>query len=350
MMWHDELLFATLTVLVAVVAAATVTGLVRRFVLARGMIDVPNARSSHVEPTARGGGLAIVTVVLAGVSWSWVRGEMEAPLALGLILGGGMVAGIGLLDDLGHVPAPRRLLVHVIALGGALAGVGGLPEVQWGSASVDLGLAGDMLAGLACVWFLNLFNFMDGIDGIAASEAAWIAFAAAGLASLTDAPRALVSVWLLIGAASLGFLTWNWPPARIFMGDVGSGFLGFALALLLVYSTGCSGLTVWTAIILASPFIADATVTLVVRVTRGERWYSAHRSHAYQRLSRQWGSHAKVTGLFLAVNVVLVLPAAFGSVFRPEHGPSIALTLLLALGGAARAAGAGRAEPTRDVS
>lgn len=344
MTWHAESLFALHTVLFAAVAAAMITGLVRRFVLARGMIDVPNARSSHVEPTARGGGLAIVAVVLAGVVWSWFGGGLEAPLALGLILGGGLVAGVGVLDDLGHVPAPLRLLVHVIALGGALAGVGGLPPVQWGMASMDLGLAGDMLAGLACAWFLNLFNFMDGVDGIAAAEAAWMAFATAGLASATGAPQPLVTVWLLVGGASLGFLTWNWPPARIFMGDVGSGFLGFALALLLVYSTGCSGLTVWTAFILAAPFIADATVTLAVRVIRGERWYSAHRSHAYQWLSRRWGSHARVTGLLVLINTVIVLPAAWWSVHQPQLGPGLALAVLLALGVAVRAAGAGRPE------
>ena len=338
------MLFALLIVLTAAVAAAVLTGVVRQRVLARGLLDVPNARSSHVVPTARGGGVAIVAVVLVATAWLVWAGAADAMVALGLLAGGALVAGIGFLDDRGHVPAPLRLLVHIVALGGALAAVGGLPPVPWGGRSVDLGLAGDVFACLACVWFLNLFNFMDGIDGIAASEAAFVAFAAAWLAGSTGAPSSLVVLWLVTGAAALGFLMWNWPPARIFMGDVGSGFLGFALALLLVYSTGQSALNFWTAVILTAPFVADATVTLVARITRGERWYSAHRSHAYQWLSRRWGSHARVTALFILVNGVLVLPAAWWSVLRPERGPALALAVLLALGVAARVAGAGRPE------
>jgi Fuc2NAc and GlcNAc transferase len=339
-----EVLAVLLTVMTAAAAAALLTGVVRDLVLRRGLLDVPNARSSHVVPTARGGGVAIVAVVMTVAALSLRIAGADLYLALGLLLGGALVAGIGFLDDRGHVPAPLRLMVHFVALGGALAAIGGLPAVTWGDGRVDLGLAGDVLACVACVWFLNLFNFMDGIDGIAAAESAFIAFAAAWLAGSTGAPAALVTLWLVAGAASLGFLAWNWPPARIFMGDVGSGFLGFVLPLLLVYSTGHSGLNLWTALILGAPFVADATVTLVARIARGERWYSAHRSHAYQWLSRRWGSHARVTGLFILVNVGLVLPAAWWSVQRPQHGPLLAAVVLVALGFAARAAGAGRPE------
>ena len=338
------MLFVLFTLLTAAVTAALLTGVVRHFVLARGLLDVPNERSSHVVPTARGGGIAIVAVVLAVAALSLWTGGADTRLALGLLLGGALVAGIGFLDDRGHVSAPLRLLVHFVALGGALAAIGGLPAVTWGDGRVDLGLAGDVLACVAGVWFLNLFNFMDGIDGIAASEAAFVAFAAAWLAGTTGAPAWLITLWLVTGGASLGFLLWNWPPARIFMGDVGSGFLGFVLPLLLVYSTGHSGLNLWTALILGAPFVADATVTLVARIARGERWYSAHRSHAYQWLSRRWGSHARVTGLFILVNVGLVLPAAWWTVLWPQHGPLAASLVLVTLGVAARAAGAGRPE------
>ena len=338
------MLVALTIALTAMAAAALLTGVVRQFVLARGLLDVPNARSSHVLPTARGGGVAIVAVTLAGVLLTALRGGLDSPLARGVLLGGSLVAGVGLLDDRGHVPVPLRLLVQFVAVAGALVAIGGLPAVPLGEGHVDLGVAGDLFAGLACVWFLNLFNFMDGIDGIAASEAAFVALAAAGLTASTGAPAPLVVLWLVVGGACAGFLAWNWPPARIFMGDVGSGFLGFVLALLLVCSTGRSGLNAWAALILVAPFVADATVTLVARIARGERWYSAHRSHAYQWLSRRWGSHARVTGLFLLVNVVLVLPAAWWAVLRPQHGPVLALLVVALLGVAARAAGAGRAD------
>ena len=338
------MLVVLLTVLTATAAAALITGIVRDLVLRRGLLDVPNERSSHHQPTARGGGAAIVVVVLASVAFALWRGDLDARLGFAALLGGAAVAGIGFLDDHAHVPAPLRLLVHFVALAGALAVTGGLHAIPWGGGAVDLGLAGDVLACLACVWFLNLFNFMDGIDGIAAAESAFIAFAAAWLAAGTGAPASLVTLWLVTGAASLGFLAWNWPPARIFMGDVGSGFLGFVLPVLLVYTTGRSGLNLWTALILGAPFVADATVTLLARIARGERWYSAHRSHAYQWLARRWGSHARVTGLFIILNATVVLPAAWWSVQRPQQGPLLAAAVLVALGFAARAAGAGRPE------
>jgi Fuc2NAc and GlcNAc transferase len=336
---------AWLVALAAFIVTVALTGAVRRLALSRGLVDVPNARSSHSTPTARGGGIAIVLVVLAGSGLLMLRDGVMTAAAVGLLAGGALVAWIGFLDDRGHVPAHLRLLVHVVALGGALAAIGGLPPVPLQGGTVDLGLAGDAVACIACLWFLNLFNFMDGIDGIAASEAAFVSMAAAALSGTTGAPASLVMLWLLVGAASLGFLAWNWPPARIFMGDVGSGFLGFAIALLLVVSTGLSGLSVWTATILIAPFFADATVTLVARIARGERWYSAHRSHAYQWLSRRWGSHARVTWAFILVNGILVLPAACWSIQQPRRAPWVTLAVLALLCGVARVAGAGRPEP-----
>lgn len=333
-----------LLALTAFLAAALLTAGVRRLVLARGLVDVPNERSSHHRPTARGGGVAIVAVVLAGVCWVLWRDGWDSAAALGLLVGGAVVAAVGFLDDRGHVPAPVRLSVHLAALGGALWTIGGLPPLPWRGDFVDLGIAGDLLVFIACAWFLNLFNFMDGIDGIAASQAAFMGLAAAALAAAGGAPTGLVTVWLILAAASLGFLAWNWAPARIFMGDVGSGFLGFTLALLLVYSTGHSVLTAWTAIILGSTFVADASMTLLARMTRGERWYSAHRSHAYQWLARRWGSHARVTSLFIAINLGVVLPAAWLSVERPQWGPVVAAVVLAVLMTAARNAGAGRPE------
>jgi len=330
---------------IAAFSAATVlTGVVRRLVLRRGLLDVPNERSSHETPTPRGGGVAIVAVVLGGAAWWMIEGRLAPSLALGLLLGGGLVALIGFLDDHGHVPARVRFLVHLGALGGALWVAGGMPPVPWGAGRADLGLVGDVVACIACAWFLNLFNFMDGIDGIAAAEAAFVSLAAAALVAATGGPGELVALWTIVGTASLGFLGWNWPPARIFMGDVGSGFLGFVIALLLVASSGSSGLSVWTALILVAPFAADATVTLLRRVMRRERWYSAHRTHAYQWLSRRWGSHARVTLLFAAINLLLVLPAAWWSIQRTDLAPGLAAAVLGAFAIAAFAAGAGRPE------
>jgi Fuc2NAc and GlcNAc transferase len=324
--------------------AALLTGLVRSFALRSGLLDVPNARSSHVQPTPRGGGAAIVATVVAGAIALSVTGLDRDGLLLKLVAVAVPIAVIGWLDDRHSLRASVRLLVHVLACAVAVWLVGGFPAVEIGGASRELGAAGAVLACLACVWFLNLFNFMDGIDGIAGAEAAFVALAAAAFASIAGAPAGYVALWCIVAGASLGFLAWNWAPAKIFMGDVGSGFVGFVLAVLLLATAHASALSVWTAIILVTPFAADATATLLRRLGRGEKWYAAHRTHAYQWLSRRFGSHSRVTLLYTGVNLLLVLPVATWSWFEPRLAPGLAGGLLVATMCAAWAAGAGRQE------
>lgn len=325
------------------VAAAVLTGVLRRLALRAGLLDRPNERSSHTAPTPRGGGLAIATAMLAGLVFAWLAGAVSGSLVLALSAPGLAVAAIGFADDRRPVRAGLRFGVHVAAVGAALAVLGGAPPIDVGGLRVT-GLAGDVAAVICCVWFVNLFNFMDGIDGIAGAEAAFVSFACAGLLGVAGAGAAFTLPWLLLGAASLGFLTWNWAPAKIFMGDAGSGFTGFAIALLLVHSMRAAAFSPWTALILTAPFVCDATLTLLRRGFRGERWYSAHRSHAYQWLARRWQSHARVTLLVVALDVAIVLPAAIASMRWPGRAPPLAvLTLALFLGGAGLA-GAGRPE------
>jgi Fuc2NAc and GlcNAc transferase len=329
-----------------------VTALVRRLILRRGWLDHPNERSSHVTPTPRGGGLAIASVVVVGnlllLSSSSSAAALPWSLGLALVVGGALIALLGWIDDRHGLAAGRRLFLQAAIVLVALAAIGGLPPVRIGYSQYDCGWIGHLLTWPALIWFLNLYNFMDGIDGIAASEAVFVSFAAAWLTAISGAPMALTSVWVLVGTASLGFLPFNWAPARLFMGDVGSGFLGFVIGLLLVASGHVSGLSMWTAIILTAPFFADATVTLARRVARGERWYIAHRSHAYQRLARRWGSHARVTVLVILVNVLLVLPAAWYSVTRPAVAAATSLVVLSAMLVGAWLLGAGRPEARRD--
>jgi Fuc2NAc and GlcNAc transferase len=253
------------------------------------------------------------------------------------------VAAIGFADDRRPVPARLRFAVHVAAVGVALVAIGGLPPFDVNGLRVA-GLGGGVVAVICCVWFLNLFNFMDGIDGIAGAQAAFVSFAAAGLLAVTGAGAAVTVPWLLLGAASLGFLAWNWAPAKIFMGDAGSGFTGFAIALLLVHSTRTPAFSPWTALILTAPFACDATLTLLRRGWRGERWYSAHRSHAYQSLARRWRSHARVTLLVVFLDVAIVLPAAIASMYWPDRAAPLAALVLALFLGAAGLAGAGRPE------
>ena len=306
-------------VLVAFLSAVVVTGLVRRYALARDLLDVPNARSSHGVSTPRGGGLAIV----ASFSVFVVLYGLNGGLALALlppVLG---VAVVGFWDDHSDLPARVRILAHLAAIAWASYWMGDALAVPWPFGGPLDGWPLQLFAVVALVWFLNLFNFMDGIDGLAAGEAAFVALAGAWFAA--GAGQAQIAMLLLIlGAASLGFLAWNWPPAKIFMGDVGSGFLGAALGLSGYASSLEDASLVWPWVILVAVFVSDATLTLLRRVARGERWFEAHRSHAYQQASRRWG-HRRVTLAVLSIDLAWLLPLAWIAQTMPQQGLWIAL-------------------------
>ncbi len=276
----------------AAVVSAILTGMVRAYALRSALLDVPNERSLHRTPTPRGGGAAIVVVTLAALATLAASGTIPARVAWALGPGGALVAAVGWLDDRRNVSAPVRAVVHALAAAWAVAWT-------WGEPS-----PGVILGALGIVWAVNLYNFMDGIDGLAAAEAVSVG-AMAGALLLAAGDGALAAVSLLVAAASLGFLGWNWAPARIFMGDVGSGFLGYAFGTLALLShrSGTLSLALW--LLLMGVFLFDATITLLRRMARGERWYQAHRSHAYQRLVQAGRSHARVTTLAVSVNLGL---------------------------------------------
>jgi len=299
-----------------VLASAVLTALVRRLALAHGVLDIPNERSSHSSATPRGGGMAIVVTTTTAVLVLAVQGSVPRDVCVALIGGGIAAAVVGFVDDRFAVPAGVRLAVHLSAAAWAVYWLGGLTAVRLGDHIAPLGWVGGVLAVLGIAWVLNLFNFMDGIDGIAASEAVFVAGAGAllsagGGAGVTDAAA-------VFACACGGFLIWNWPPAKIFLGDVGSGYLGYVIAVLALAATRADSAAVWVWLILGGVFFVDATVTLLRRLVRGERVYEAHRSHAYQWLARRWGSHSKVTCAVLMVNVLWLLPCAVFATRRPS--------------------------------
>ena len=297
------------TVLAAFVASVISTGWVRRYAMSRALLDVPNARSSHFAPTPRGGGLAVVVVCFMAWTGTAVVGWSPAHVVGWLSVGSILVAGVGFLDDRGHVPVARRMLVHLAAAATIALASGGVQSLTFGDADIQLGVFGYLLAILGVTWVLNLYNFMDGIDGIAAVEAVSVSFGAAAILWLNgEIGFALLSAAL--GAASLGFLWWNWPPAKIFMGDVGSGFLGFVMASLALFTNESGALSLWVWLVLLGVFIVDATFTLLRRLIRRQRVYEAHRSHAYQRAAIAHNSHGKVTVGVLLINVLWLLPIA----------------------------------------
>jgi Fuc2NAc and GlcNAc transferase len=259
-------------------------------------------------------------------------------LALGL--GGAAVAIVGYLDDRQGLSVLSRISVHIFA---AVAAV----TFLWLEARMQSELEpGWILLGLLAlgiVWGINLFNFMDGIDGIAASQAIFVSSASAALIG-TAAVAAPGWIALLLASASActGFLAWNWPPARIFLGDVGSGFIGFWLAALGVALIISGIMTIWTSMVLSAVFVSDASSSLRRRVMRGDRWHEAHRLHAYQILARSWRSHRRVTLLLWLINVAFVLPCAYATVLWKDLAPWIAVGTLVVLAIGCLGIGAGK--------
>jgi len=277
------------------------------------VLDRPNARSSHAAPTPRGGGIAVIAAIV--LAWLMLILTRAVALRLGLVISGAvLLAAVSWLDDLRGLPPAPRLAAQFAAVAGGLYALASMGYGGWRPPS-DLGIAG---AALLWVWFINLFNFMDGIDGIAGSEAAAIGiglslFGAFGAGEGWDGgPLAAV-----IAAAALGFLVWNWAPARIFLGDVGSVPLGYLLGFLLLYAAALGHWKI--ALILPLYFLADATLTLLRRLLRGERVWQAHREHFYQRAVQRGLGHAAVVRRVIAADAVLI-----GCGWASENGWGVA--------------------------
>lgn len=283
--------------------------LLLRYAGALNLIDVPNQRSSHLVPKARGGGVAFALTFLASLLVLVTNADVDNHLLIAVLGAGTVVAVLGFLDDFTDVSIRWRLLGHFSSAAWALYWLGGLPLLQVFGYAFDLGLIGNVLAAVYIVWLLNLYNFMDGIDGIASVEAVCVCLGGALLYVLLGAAN-LALVPVLLAAAVAGFLCWNFPPARIFMGDAGSGFLGLVLAVLSLQAAWFKSDLLWSWIILLGVFVVDATFTLLRRLLRGDKVYEAHRRHAYQYASRQFAGHRPVTLAVMLINLSWLLPMA----------------------------------------
>jgi len=300
-----------------------------------GLLDIPNDRSSHSQPTPRSGGLSFVLIwpLLTSVAALW-SGTAMPPGTWALLLGGLLIALVSLMDDRWHLPAYVRFSAHV--MGGLILLADGrmLREIVLpGEAVWLLGWLSVPITLLWIVGLTNAYNFMDGIDGLAAGQAVIVATTLAWLAYVRAASGPALAMATLAGAV-WGFLLHNWPPARIFMGDVGSAYLGFTFAGWAVLSgaTRSSALPFLAWVVVLAPFLFDTGVTLVSRIIRGQRWYEAHREHFYQRLIRQGWSHLAVTSLYIGVaaflGLVVVAYYGYGRMTRAWFMAAIMLPLL----------------------
>jgi UDP-N-acetylmuramyl pentapeptide phosphotransferase/UDP-N-acetylglucosamine-1-phosphate transferase len=292
-------LFYTVWCLTAAFGSGVLTRQLIDWARARGVLDIPNARSSHTRVTPRGGGLAIVAVVAIAALLAVILHPESLKAVAGMILPAISIAAISWLDDVHSLNNRTRFSVHLLCAAVSTAFLGPVERVDLGSfGTLDLGIFAWPLTLLWIVGLTNAFNFMDGIDGIAGitSLAAGIALAAASGALGATAVGAVAAA---MAAASLGFLTWNWQPARIFMGDVGSAFLGFLIAVLpLAVGAEAKPQVVPVAVFVMWPFIFDTGYTIVRRLRNRENIFQAHRSHLYQRLAIAGWSHRAVSGLY----------------------------------------------------
>ena len=308
-----------------VAAAALLTGLVRVLLRRHDVMDRPNERSSHEAAVPRGGGIAVVGVLLAAwlALWLWGACDTCGTLFWVALAGALGLAAVSWLDDLrGGLPAGPRLFAQIAAVGAGIVALPGDGLVFQGALPAVVDHA---LAAAAWLWFVNLFNFMDGIDGLSGAEGAGLGLGAFLLALLGAVPAGLGPLGLVLAGVSLGFLLWNWNPARIFLGDVGSVPLGY-LAGWLMLALAAAG--AWqAALLLPAYYVADATVTLAVRLLRGRPIWEAHREHFYQRVVAAGWSHARAVRLIAGHNLLLI-----GLAVASQQGAAAA--------GAALAAGA----------
>ena len=306
-------------------------------------LDIPNERSSHITPTPRGGGIAFVATSLIGFLLLLLNNALNGTELLALCSAGSIVAIAGHLDDRQKISgATVRLVLHAISAIILVVGVGIPSELALFERTVNTGIVGSILGVVYLVWLLNLFNFMDGTDGIAAGEAIFVVIAGAFLNYhvLSDANHSAAAV--AIAASTFGFILYNWSPAKIFMGDVGSGYLGIVIGGLSLIAAHQDPELLWVWIILLAVFVSDATVTLIRRLLRKQKPHVAHRSHAYQHLAIRLNSHAKVALLVLAVNIAWLLPIAFLVADKQLAGTTGVIIAYVPLLIAALAFGAGK--------
>lgn len=302
----------------AFIAATLLTGTIKRIALFTNLMDLPVARSAHYVPTPVGGGIAIALVFLVCVVLSYTFGILALHECLAL-LGGAFVAVLGFIDDRKKLDIKWRVPVQFLAATWSICWLGGSPSISFGNWVLPPSWLLNITAVVALVWLVNLYNFMDGIDGIAGSELVFVNVLCLIIALSTGDGTLSLLFAVMIGSG-IGFLVWNWSPASIFLGDAGSGFIGFCLGIMALLSMHHASMYLWTWLLLMGVFIVDATVTLARRFTRGDKWYEGHATHAYQNSARRYESHAKVTITIMLINCVWLAPLAWLSVIYPQLG------------------------------
>lgn len=267
-------------------------------------LAIPNERSSHTHPTPKGGGIAIAAAFFFGLIVLKHVGIIPRELFFALFPGGLLIALVSLLDDVRHVHFGIRLVFHFIAVSWALFFLGGMNTLYVGFTTLELSWLTNLVP-LGMVWMINIYNFMDGIDGLAGAEAVIVGVGGGMLLAATGAWDLAFVAWC-IALSSAGFLFWNWAPAKIFMGDVGSTLIGYTFAVLAVATERLHVIpgTVW--LLLLGVFVIDATLTTLRRLVCGEAWFNAHHSFGFQKYIERGFAHHTVTAGIIVIDLVLL--------------------------------------------
>jgi len=309
------------------------TKLTKLYAIKRGVVDVPNHRSAHVIPTPRGGGVGFVLSILLVLPFVEHAGFLTPNGSTALVSAGVFIASLGFLDDHNHVSSLIRLGAHFLAGALAILWVGGMPELSIFGVVLHKSLLLDLLGLVYLVWLTNLYNFMDGINGLASVEAFSVCLGITAIYSDLSEPGLMI-IPMVLSAGVLGFLCWNFPKAKIFMGDAGSGFIGFIFAVLSIQASLVNPLFFWSWVILLGVFITDATQTLLFRAFRLEKIYQAHDMHGFRHAYERFGRAEPVTIGVLFINVLWLFPMAWmvsHAVMSPGLGVCIAYAPLVGL-------------------
>jgi len=289
--------------------------LYKKYAIYVGIISNPNYRTLHESPIPRGGGIVFSILFILAIFLIWPYLKLSDNLFLILGVGGGVASLFGFIDDIMNIRARIKLTIQFLLSGLTVYWlfIDSLLLMNWIPIFITIAVCLFFM-----VWMMNAYNFMDGVDGMAASGAIFSSLTLALVLFLTDNSFELIPIFILIATTVSGFMIFNWPPATIFMGDAGSVFLGYIFGSLLIFTTLSGNLSIWNWLTVFGYFFADTTVTQIIRVILIKKWYLAHRSHAYQNFARITGSHLKVTSRVTLYNIIWILPLAIWSALQPE--------------------------------
>jgi len=292
------------------------TYLIKNYYIKNAILEEVNERSSHTVPTPHGGGIAIAITWFTGLIYLQLTSQIESNLFYALLVGI-IISVVSFFDDIYELSPRTRLIAQTIVAFGGLFFLGGFNSLELGLFSIENQIITNLFAFLLIIWFINLYNFLDGINGYAGSEALFLSVAGFILFS--------GEYFIVLAVSVLGFLYWNFGKAKIFMGDVGSTLLGYNIAIFTIYYANQNATNLWVWIVLFGVFWFDATWTLLRRKLNHEKLSKAHKKHAYQRLTQAGWSHFKVTNYAIALNTLL-----FALVyFMPNILISFILSILL---------------------